>query len=519
LLHAYSRWGEEAPEHLEGQFSFVIVDRRAARVFASVDHLGSLPLLYRSNGRAAVFAGDMPTMLGTEGCPRELNAAALLTFSCFDAPCEHPEQSLHMGICALPPGHSLILDARGVTLRRYWALQLRPELVPGNESDVYEKARALVEDAVAHRLEGKERVALMFSGGLDSSVLAAASASYLRKRGKTLLALGAVADPANGHVRDERRFMEKLRCLDNVELQYVDAAGRGPFDSIDASQSFQSSARLPVLRYLFEEIRHHAEAGGADILLNGTGGEIGLTGTPAARFLEDAVGLRWRKLARNLSAVASVRCISPARLFAGEAKAYYSRPGAEPAFFLQKSFAEEGPTTRRTGNPLWPDSAEAQLRQFHRAQQRHAIAATLPPDLVLGCSRPLRDKNLLEYCVAVPSRFKMGDGFGRFLARRAFSSALPADLVWRQGKVWASADYNWRYNAQVGRAAAFVSAIRKSDPVREIVDVERLAKAIRPLPKTFLRPDHPLADGHSISKIPETINLINFLRQFSSFRG
>jgi asparagine synthetase B (glutamine-hydrolysing) len=357
----------------------------------------------------------------------------------------------------------------------------------------------------------------MFSGGLDSSALAAAAANYLRKRGKTLLALGAIADPANSSVRDERPFMEKLRDLDNVELQYVDAAGRGPFDGIDDPSTFQSSARLPVLRYLFDEVRQHAESAGADILLNGTGGEMGLTGTPAARFLEDAASLRWMKLVRDLRAAGAVRHLSPARLLAGEAKAYYSRAAAAPAFFLQQSFAAKAPRASRNGNPVWPDSAAVQLRQFQHAQQRNAIAASLPPELVLGCSRPLRDKNLLEYCLAVPSRFKSGGGFGRLLARRAFSSDLPPELAWRQGKIWASADYNWRYNAQVGRAAAFAHSIRKSDPVREIVDVDRLAKAIRPLPEAFLVPNYPHADVASISNVPETINLINFLRQFPSF--
>jgi asparagine synthase (glutamine-hydrolysing) len=510
ILHCFAKWGIQTPEHLDGQFSFVIQDSRERRVFASVDHLGSLPPLYRWEESRLLLAGDMPTMLRSRKCPRRLNARALFTFGHADRLPNDPGETLHEGIYAVPPAHSLVAHERGLSLRRYWRLEIKPELVPSGEGEVYQRARQLVESAVGNRIEGKDRVAVMFSGGLDSSALVVTAANYLKRRGKSLLAICAVNDPANAGVVDERPFMEKLRHLDNVEFQYVDAAGRGPFDEIDDPGQFETTARLPVLGYLFKAINAAADAHGSDIVLNGGVGEYSISGTPTARFLESAIRLGWSAMVAELRATARIRQIPALRLFSSEVKHYYGRSGLSSAFFFNPDFGDLAGTRPRRCSPLWPDSTEAQLRALSNSFDRGVLGATLPTELAVGFSKPLWDKNLLEYCLAVPNRFKSGDGYGRLMIRKAFDSVLPKELAWRKGKIRASPDYNMRFNAQLPKAIEFVGGIRKSDPVREIVDVEALGNAMRPLE----------AWSHSsgaIPRVPETVNLINFLRQFPAF--
>jgi hypothetical protein len=60
-------------------------------------------------------------------------------------------------------------------------------------------------------------------------------------------------------------------------------------------------------------------------------------------------------------------------------------------------------------------------------------------------------------------------------------------------------------------ALEFVAGIRPNDPVRRIVDVERLRKMLVPV-DTRTRP------AAARDEIPLTLYLINFLRQFSEFR-
>lgn len=165
IAHAYSRWGEGLPRHLEGQFAFALRDSRLGRVLACTDHLGSLPLLYREQGQSLVVAGDMRTMLRTEGCPRELNVAALRAFGDFDRLPAEAGECLHKGIYALPPGSILVISGSDLRIRAYWTPTIRPELVPRNDREIYERVRHLTEIAVEKRLAGRRRVAVMVSGG------------------------------------------------------------------------------------------------------------------------------------------------------------------------------------------------------------------------------------------------------------------------------------------------------------------------------------------------------------------
>lgn len=517
VLYGYERWGTDLPQYLSGRFAFVVYDSFRHAVFACVDHFGSLPLLYRSSRLGLVFASDMRTMLATPGCPRELNLVALPTIATFDSLPDKPGTTLHKHIRVLPPGHALIADARGLRLRRYWTPRIREELVPGKEADIYEHAHYLVEKAVTEHLDGHDRVAIMLSGGLDSSALAVTAAAQLRSMGKRLLALCAVNDPAHAFVPDERRFMEQIRSIEGVDLEYVDCAGRGPFDGIEDPTQFEETPRQPTLRYLFDGVFSHAAKNYIQLLLHGGGGELGISSNPAACFLEAASRMKWRYLSRELSATAKVRHVSALRLVVREIRRYYCRSTRRTAFFLNSEREQPQGFRRRRCPPVWPDSAEAQLRTILNMMDRCDISACQSPQYILGCSQPLFNKDLVEFCLAVPGHYKLREGYGRYIIRSAFANEVPSGLIWRQAQMWGSPDYNWRYNRQIGKALEFVRSVRTSDPVREIVDLERLLKAVRPIDPLWRNAGEPNKVTDALMRVPGTINLINFLRQFPGF--
>jgi asparagine synthetase B (glutamine-hydrolysing) len=121
------------------------------------------------------------------------------------------------------------------------------------------------------------------------------------------------------------------------------------------------------------------------------------------------------------------------------------------------------------------------------------------------------DRRLLELCLALPATLKVRDGFRRYLCRKPFEDILPPRITWRRDKMPFSADYRRRYAAQRGRALEYVLSIRPSDPVREIVDVPRLARELS-------APDSAVPYRHTNVEIPNSIYLIHFLRQFPGFR-
>ena len=113
----------------------------------------------------------------------------------------------------------------------------------------------------------------------------------------------------------------------------------------------------------------------------------------------------------------------------------------------------------------------------------------------------------------MPTGMDVHDGYQRYPIRAALDGILPPRIQWRTDKKPFSPDYLVRYNAQLGIAREFVSAIGPHDPVRTIVDVDKLQQLLA-LP---VDQNHRGAAA-ALGQVPGTLYLICFLRQFSAFR-
>jgi asparagine synthase (glutamine-hydrolysing) len=138
-----------------------------------------------------------------------------------------------------------------------------------------------------------------------------------------------------------------------------------------------------------------------------------------------------------------------------------------------------------------------------------------------GCEKierrfPFLDKRVLEFCLAVPSNLKVRNGYKRYLIRAGLDGVLPPAIQWRTSKLAFSPDYQIRYNAQREQVHSFLESISATDPVREVVDVER----IKSLSATDMANARAATfdDVAAMHVVPLGIYTIAFLRQFSEFR-
>lgn len=63
VLRAYEQWGEDCAERIEGEFAFVIADRRQQRLYAARDHQGLRPLFYYRDGDTLLVASDIRAII------------------------------------------------------------------------------------------------------------------------------------------------------------------------------------------------------------------------------------------------------------------------------------------------------------------------------------------------------------------------------------------------------------------------------------------------------------------------
>jgi asparagine synthase (glutamine-hydrolysing) len=186
LLHAYEEWGLDCVHRFYGMFSIVIYDARrkdGPTVHMIRDRAGVKPLYFTRTHRGEwLAASEIRALLVHPDVPKAMDRTAFwhyLTFIVTPAPL-----TLFQGIFKLPAGHIMTIDAQGhAKAHQYW--DCRPE--PADmirESDLSEDAAAsellaLLRKSIERRMVSDVPFGALLSGGVDSSLTVALMAEMM----------------------------------------------------------------------------------------------------------------------------------------------------------------------------------------------------------------------------------------------------------------------------------------------------------------------------------------------------
>jgi asparagine synthase (glutamine-hydrolysing) len=185
LLKLYEEKGVDFVSELNGDFAFVIWDKRQKRLLMARDRMGVRPLYYTQHRGGLYFASEVKALLTVPGMQAELDSIALDQIFTFWFPlCP---RTPFKGILELPPAHVLIAQGGNVTVRPYWRLEFgdADTLDRRSEASISEELRALLTDATRIRLRSDVPVGAYLSGGLDSSIIAAVTRQIKREELRT----------------------------------------------------------------------------------------------------------------------------------------------------------------------------------------------------------------------------------------------------------------------------------------------------------------------------------------------
>ena len=167
LVHAYEEYGVGFVDHLNGMFAFALWDRRARRVVLGRDHSGIKPLYYSYSDGVLAFGSELKALLARPEQSRDLDLVSLQQYLAL----EHipPPRTIFRGIEKLPAGHVLTLDDAGLSVRRYWDVDLAasetvkaPTLAEAREG-LLERLR----EAVRLELISDVPLGVFLSGGIE----------------------------------------------------------------------------------------------------------------------------------------------------------------------------------------------------------------------------------------------------------------------------------------------------------------------------------------------------------------
>ncbi|HWR53202.1 MAG TPA: asparagine synthase (glutamine-hydrolyzing) [Bryobacteraceae bacterium] len=440
IQKALLRWGVGALSRFNGMWAIALLDVDRQRLLLARDRLGVKPIYryYDESRRAWYFASEIKTILQGVGGRFRPNAMVLdryLEQQQLDA----QRETCFVGIESLPPGSWVEMDLsvappRTLDSKIFWSLPADPRPVTSDRALV-EEVRSLVHDAVRLRLRSDVPVGLLLSGGLDSSVLAAAATQVLGGGG-SLHTIGAVS--GEGAYSEERQMDLVARHL-GVNLHKVRMEGDpgALFSEVDRATQANDEPIGGLANVAHLKLMDQARDLGITVLLTGQGADELTCGY--LKYLAFHV--------RQLVAIGHpVKAMRQVMEFARNGTVLRQFTLADARRYLPPSLRPartdvRGPALRDASRPLELGLAGGGVTDRQALDlTRFSIPALLHYEdrMSMAAGREMRppflDYRLVELLQPLSVGYKLRDGWTKWILRAAFSDALPRDIAWRKDK-------------------------------------------------------------------------------------
>ena len=274
IVRAYEEWGDDCVRRFNGMWALALWDGRKRRLFCSRDRFGVKPFYYSWDGERFAFASELKAFHAAG--PLEPHLPAVRDYL-EQGYVDHTDDTFFTGLRKLPPAHSLVVDARGLRIDRYWAIE--PRDVDGDSADA---VRELFLDAVRLRLRSDVPVGTCLSGGIDSSAIVCAVDHLLRTEAEN-------ARPVGDRQRTFTAFFDERGFDERPYAEAVVAQTRSQphwvtFDSLELLEVLPSIVRTQdepfgstsIVAQWF--VMRAAKDAGLKVMLDGQGADETLAG-------------------------------------------------------------------------------------------------------------------------------------------------------------------------------------------------------------------------------------------------
>jgi len=451
IIHGFEEWGTECVNRFNGIFAFALWHANRKRLFLARDHLGVKPLYYVVLRDRFLFGSEIKALLEDPACPRlvDLKALGLLfTFHYVPSP-----DTLFQQIKKLPPAHWMMIDADGMTIRRYW--QRKPKIRGDvDESQLVEIYMSLVEDAIRLQMRSDVPVGLFLSSGIDSGALLALMRKHTNGPVHTFT-IGFAQGEKTNETRDAREMANRFGA-DHSEMivspeDYAKYYDRYLWDLEEPVGNETAAAFYFVSLITSRKVKVALTGQGADEPWAGYHRHIGikLSGVYSRlpkflteRLIPGAVE-RFARNERLRRGVASLnepdvltRFVKVYSFYSSSMKARLYQP------WLQREISTNGQEAREALRRWQTDVVDLDpLTQMLYIDTR----TNLPDDLLMVADKtsmanslevrvPFLDFRLVEFIETLPPTLKLRWLRGKYLHKKALRKWLPREVVYRKKK-------------------------------------------------------------------------------------
>ena len=167
LLNLYNKYGEKCLDHIEGMFSFLIFNKQDNSSFVARDKFGIKPLYIKKEKHQILISSEIKPILNYSK-ENKFNKYAFSDFL-FKQKMDHRNVTYFKGIESLEKSNYALIKNNKIDKYKYWTIIKDHSSLSDNfEHDYLE----MFKNSIKNHLISDRKIALLFSGGTDSVILA-----------------------------------------------------------------------------------------------------------------------------------------------------------------------------------------------------------------------------------------------------------------------------------------------------------------------------------------------------------
>jgi asparagine synthase (glutamine-hydrolysing) len=178
ILHAYEEWGYNCVHKFRGMFAFALWDDNKKLLWIVRDRIGIKPLFWAKVENKFLFASEIKALFSDPELKKEIDPQSISDYlSLLTVPAP---RTMFKNIFKLEAGKMMIINEKGdINIEKYWDMAdyLNNPLTDITDNEAFLETEKLISESVNLRLISDVPLGVTFSGGIDSSIIAA----YMKK--------------------------------------------------------------------------------------------------------------------------------------------------------------------------------------------------------------------------------------------------------------------------------------------------------------------------------------------------
>ncbi len=502
LLNLYIEKGVDCLNDIDGMFAFAIFNKKEKTLFCARDRFGEKPFYYYYiPGKTFVFGSEIKVFkqlnISLSLLPHRIawyfnDKYALLNTV-------NKEETFYEKIKSLESGHYLLIDNDiKIIKKKYWDIDLKKLNRTLNFSDATLQFYTLLYNSVSKTLRSDVPVGSSLSGGLDSSSIVCIISDILKKTNQEQKTFSARFENFS---KDEGKYIKEVANNRNIKDYHVWPNQNNLLDELNKFITHQEEPVGTANQFSQWMVMKLAKENNVTVLLDGQGADEIITGYAHyydAYFNElylSSSSLFNKELDEYIKNFNPEYVFTPkynsnktllkfnikkslAQIYRNYIKHYWKIKqynGILNAEFAEHAFNSGGypyyDYNEGLNKALYYDAKMGKMEVLLRYGDKNSMAHSREVRL------PFLDKTFVEFVFALPSSFKINNGWSKFILRTAMKELLPEKITWRKDKIgYATPQDRWLKNKKMETIVQdSLNTLKKHRVLNSKVQIENIA--------------------------------------------